>query len=242
MSQANKPGGPRIVRRSKPLERRKWSWSDFLPKELFNTFRTYFGLGRAAPPEPIDSVPALGRFLDTRSSLIAQTSLYGYLRTRAGMRYPELFDDDEFLVGINIAKWHIWLDCLGDLSVYSGSRIAQLAPRETERIATMVSVLVDEIIVAKGAPEEAGGEFLPHADQVRDRITRTDWLSVGPAEDAFSASPRSVVKWSPVMDELKQLDEEIVLNSVRFRWQEIRRYFAAQLRAEALMASLPPRP
>jgi hypothetical protein len=76
----------------------------------------------AAPPEPIATPEALARFLDTRASFIAQTSLYGYLRTRAGMRYPELFDDDPFVEGINIAKWHVWLDCLSDLAVYAGGR------------------------------------------------------------------------------------------------------------------------
>ena len=39
-------------------------------------------------------------------------------------------------------------------------------------------------------------------------------------------------------DVLKQLDEEIVLNSVRFRWQEVRRHFARDLDANAVIASL----
>jgi hypothetical protein len=93
-------------------------------------FRSYFGLGEHARMGPIDSPEALAHFIETRASYMAQTSLYGYLRTRMGMRYPELFDDDVFVVGINLAKWQIWLDCLGDLSVYAGSRIAQTHPGE----------------------------------------------------------------------------------------------------------------
>ena len=79
--------------------------------------------------EPIDSGAALSRFLEERASFLAETSLYGYLHTRAGMRYPELFDDDPFVASINVAKWHLWLDCLADLSVYAGSRLAQDGPR-----------------------------------------------------------------------------------------------------------------
>jgi len=244
MSAPEKPRGRRVVRRKPSADRRPWSWASLRPAELLNTLRAYFGLGRAAPPEPIRSPEALGRFLDTRSSFIAQTSLYGYLRTRAGMRYPELFDDDDFVVGINHAKWQIWLDCLGDISVYAGSRLAQIAPRDTAEVSAMVCRLVEELLTAAGTPSDAGPEFESHAQGLRDRLRRTDWLAIGEAESAFNASPASVVRWAPVLDELKQLDEEIVLNSVRFRWQEVRRQLARDLDAEAVLASLrqPPPP
>lgn len=240
MSAPEKPRGPRIVRRKPSADRRSWSWAALRPAELWDTLRAHLGLGRAAPPEPIRSPEALGRFLDTRASFIAQTSLYGYLRTRTGMRYPELFDDDEFVVGINHAKWQIWLDCLGDISVYAGSRLAQFAPRDAAEVTAMVCTLVDEILAGAGTPPDAGPEFQSHIEQLRDRLRRTDWLAIGEAEGAFTASPASVVRWAPVMDELKQLDEEIVVNSVRFRWQEVRRHFARDLDAQALLATLRP--
>jgi hypothetical protein len=44
-----------------------------------------------------------------------------------------------------------------------------------------------------------------------------------------------VLKWSPIADELKRLDEEIVINSVRFHWQEIRRAFARHADPEAIL-------
>jgi hypothetical protein len=238
MSDQNKSRSRRVVRRPQS-ERRPFTWSSLRPAEIWETFRSYFGLGRAAPPEPIDTPEALARFLDTRASFIAQTSLYGYLRTRAGMRYPELFDDDPFVEGINIAKWHIWLDCLSDMAVYSGSRLAQRAPRETARVAHMMTTLVDGILESRGTPAEAGGEYAAHAQRVRDRVARTDWLSVGGDEAAFTESPTAVVYWSPIIDELKQLDEGIVRNSVRFRWQEVRRDFAQYLDVQAVLGSLP---
>lgn len=245
MSGSDKPPSPRIVRRRPSRDGGRFSWLELRPYRLLETLRTYFGMGRSAPPEPIASPAALARFVDTRASFIAQTSLYGYLRTRAGMRYPELFDDDDFVVGINIAKWHIWLDCVSDLAVFSGSRLARQSPHDTPRIAHMMTVLLEDILVQAGQPEEAGSEFPTHADRVRERVRRTDWLTVGGDEAAFTDSPPSVVKWSPVMDELKQLDKEIVLNSVRFRWQEVRRAFLQDLQARSLLAALdayPPDP
>lgn len=225
---------PRIVRRE-PVARRRFDWRSLRPAELFATFRAYFGLGGAAKLGPIDTPEALAHFLETRASYIAQTSLYGYLRTRMGMRYPELFDDDVFVVGINVAKWQIWLDCLGDLGVHAGARIAQAHPREAERVGQLMAELVDGILARAGTPPDAGPDYGAHLEKLRDRVARTDWLAMGDRESAFSESPRSVLRWAPIADELKELDEEIVINSVRFHWQEVRRSFAAHLDAPAVL-------
>ncbi len=239
MTGPEKPRSRRVVQRERHGERERLSWSSLRPAEIWSTFKSYFGLGREGAIEPIDSPASLARFLEARASFMAQTSLYGYLRTRAGMRYPELFDDDPFVASINIAKWHVWLDCLSDITVYAGSRVAQQAPRETLRIAQLMPALVDGILDKTGVPAEAGDEFAAHGQRVRDRVARTDWLAVGSDEAAFTESPAGLVRWAPVMDELKELDEEIVRNSVRFRWQEVRRDFASHLDMAALLASLP---
>jgi len=242
MSGSEKFRSPRIVRRQRSGEGSGLSWSALRPAELWTTLRSYLGLGREAAPEPIDTPEALARFLDKRASFVAQTSLYGYLRTRTGMRYPELFDDDPFVASINIAKWHVWLDCLSDLAVYAGSRLAQEAPRELPRIARMLTTLVDDILAQTGTPAEAGDAFAAHAERVRDRVSRTHWLAVGKDEAAFTQSPAGLVRWAPVMDELKELDEEIVRNSVRFRWQEVRRDFSRHLDSEAMLRAMPEPP
>lgn len=225
---------PRIVPRQ-PSKRQRFSWRSIRPAELLDTFRSYFGLGRAARLGPIDTPEALAHFLETRASFIAQTSLYGYLRTRMGMRYPELFDDDVFVVGINVAKWQIWLDCLGDLGVHAGARIAQAHPREAERVGAMIAELMDGILARAGTPPDAGPDYGAHRERLRDRVARTDWLAMGDREAAFSESPRSVLRWAPIADELKELDEEIVINSVRFHWQEVRRAFAQHVDPPAVL-------
>lgn len=197
--------------------------------------RTYLGLGRK-DGEPLDSPGALAAFLQTRSSMVAQTSLYGYLRTRAGTRFPELFDDDPFVLSINIAKWHVWLACLSDLAVYAGGRLAQAQPPDAARAGALVRELVAGLLETTGVPPDAGEDYPRHAAQLMDRLARCDWLSVGDGEAAFSESPAALVRWAPIVDELKQLDEEIVRNSVRFRWQEVRRELRRDLDATAVLA------
>lgn len=206
--------------------------------QLWASVRAHLGLRREALEGPIDSAEALGRFLAERASFIAQTSLYGYLQTRAGMRYPQLFDDDAFVASINVAKWQLWLDCLADLAVYAGSRVAQHRPDETPRIGRAMIDVVAAVLDRTGVPGDAGADFAAHAHKVRERVARTDWLAVGPGEAAFTDSPAGIVRWAPVKDELKVLDEEIVRNSVRFRWQAVRRDFAEQVRLPALLQSL----
>ena len=62
----------------------------------------------------------------------------------------------------------------------------------------------------------------------------------GVSDDAaFTESPAGLVRWAPVMDELKELDEEIVRNSIRFRWQEVRREFARHLDSRKLLDAMP---
>lgn len=182
----------------------------------------YFGLGRSRRDPPVVDEESLREFLDTRASFVAQTSLYGYLRTRAGMRYPELFDDDPFVESINIAKWQIWLACLSDLSVFAGGLLLKHPQATTEMVGTLMQRLVNDILDQTGIPGDAGNEFAANAERVRVRLAGCNWQKITDDEGPFTQSPSALVHWAPVIKELKDQDEEIVRNSVRYRWQKVR--------------------
>ena len=231
------PSAPRIVRRA--------ARADVAPADLrvaasqpggwIRTMLEYFGLARPRRVEPVVDRAGLAAFLHARASFVAQTSLYGYLRTRAGMRYPELFDDDPFVASINIAKWHIWLACLSDLAVYAGGLLQRAGAATPGQVGVLMQALVARVLDDTGVPGDAGPGFAEHAQQVRARLALVDWAAVDDGEQAFSASPDALIRWAPVLDELKQLDEAIVRNSVRFRWQEVRRDLRACLDARAVL-------
>lgn len=204
------------------------------PRTLLDTLKSYFGL-RHRRVEPVHDRDALRHFLDTRASFVAQTSLYGYLRTRAGQRYPELFDNDDFVVGINIAKWQIWQACLGDLACFAGGVLVR-AGHAPQEVGVLMQRLVGEILDATGVPEDAGEAFSEGARAVRERVAACDWTAMGDDEGPFCESPDALVYWAPVIEEYKQLDADIVRNSVRFRWQEIRRDLRANLDPAGVMA------
>jgi hypothetical protein len=184
---------------------------------------------------PITDRDGLQRFLETRANFVAQASLYGYLRTRAGMRFPELFSDDVFVRSINIAKWQLWLACLADIAVYAGGLVASRTGARPETVGELMRSVVEGILAATGMPADAGEEFEAGAQRVRARIALCDWSSVPDDETAFSESPAALVRHAPIVDELKQLDEPIVRNSVRFRWQEVRRDLRRDLDAVAVL-------
>ena len=82
-----------------------------------------------------------------------------------------------------------------------------------------------------------GGRAGARAHKLRARIAQADRAAVPDDATPFSESPRTLVECAPIVEELKHLGEEIVRNSVRVRWQEVRMELRRDLDAEALMAS-----
>ena len=205
------------------------------PPSLTERLHQWYRRWRRA--EPIADANALRTFLGTRSSRIAQLTLYGYLRTRAGTRFPELFENDDFVVSMNIAKWHVWLACLSDLAVHAGASLRRSVGGSPEEVGSLIRRLVDDILRETGVPAEAGPEFSEHANRVRARLALYDWSGQADDESAFVESPAALVYWAPIVDDLKALDEEIVRNSIRYRWIEVRRELHRNLDAAGVMGT-----
>lgn len=198
-------------------------------------FARYFGLGGRPGQGAISRPDELAEYIASHASLVAQTSLYGYLKTRAGQRFPDLFSNDEFLVSINIAKWHVWIASVGDLAVFSGGLLSHRGGGNRDEVAVAMERIIDDILQQTGIPEDSGPEFAGDADRLRSRIADCDWSQVEDGASPFSESPEALVHWAPIIDELKQLDAGIVRNSVRFRWIEVRRNLRRRIDAPAVM-------
>lgn len=205
------------------------------PHEFWRALRDY--LGGAARRTEITGPDGLADFLDTRASHVAQTALYGYLRTRAGTSYPELFTNDDFMISVNRAKWRMWLACLSDLSVFAGGLIANRSGSKDARTVALMGSVCDAVLRQTGAPADAGDQFGGHAEALRDRIAGTKFTTVADDDSAFTESPAALVDCAPVIESLKELDSEIVRNSVRFRWQEVRRDLRRGLDAQAVLTN-----
>lgn len=56
---------------------------------------------------------------------------------------------------------------------------------------------------------------------------------------AFRKSAEALIELAPIVDDLKKYDDEIVTNSMHFKWHGVRAALRARLDAQACLASLP---
>ena len=142
----------------------------------------YVGIGNQKKSEVIRDSTSLASFLGTRASHVAQTSLYGYLRTRAGTRYPALFENPDILKSINIAKWQIWLACVSDLALFTGQCLYHSGQLKQDKIAELVATALDQVLEETGEPAEAepGHEGRQHHRNRIHRVAEHQGQHTGP--------------------------------------------------------------
>lgn len=184
---------------------------------------------------PISTVAELDYFVATRAAFVAQKSLYGYLKTRMGTRYPSMFDDDVFVQSINIAKAHVFAGCLSDLSIYAVAHAFDGARDGAARTAVASNCFSGAL--AENA-DQLPPEFSPHDSTLEftARLSGTDWTDRALKRENFTESPRMLFDWAPIAPELKKNDHEIVRNSINFAFHEVRQNYSKRLDADAVRA------
>jgi hypothetical protein len=199
---------------------------------LFLALRALYFWRREAP---ILKVTDLVTYVETRSTFVAQTTLYSYIKTRAGMKYATLYDNPEFTRSVNIAKWEIYLACLCDFATYATAVIARQSAAKPDELEAIAIHIVDSATETEKIPAERPQGFadIRHACAARARTTH--WHTIEPGEDQFERSLSALVEWAPIADELKILDEEIVRNSMRFKWKSVRDQFKTLVDAQSVL-------
>ena len=161
----------------------------------------------------IKSKSDLQKFIQQRSAHVTQTTLYGYLKTRIGVKYTAMVEDEVFSKSINIAKWNIYMVAIADCTFYVFSYLMSeknLKDNDCKEIylniieKEKVNGLSDEIHL------KAKKEFL-------NRNKNIDFHKYY-LDNPFKESCMALYNWAPIADELKILDKEIVLNSMRLKW------------------------
>ena len=180
----------------------------FPVKKITNRFRN------------INSKEDLKNFIQERSAHVTQTTLYGYIKTRIGSRYAMMFEDDVFLKSINLAKWNIYMAALADCTFY------------------VFSYLIDKKNLKQNDSSEVFIQILDHerSNGLEDklfedtklefnlRLKEIDWKNYH-QDHPFKNSGLSLLKWSPIAENLKVFDKEIVLNSIKLKWNLVENDF-----------------
>ena len=182
----------------------------------------------------IQTVDNLVEFIQTRAAYVAQTSLYGYLKTRMGTRYRQIFEDEEFLPSINSAKWRTYAACLSDLAVFAAATAGiedGLSDREITELARYCFKTAVRQTFDDAEADKMRSEIAARFDK---RISSVVWHDAAAGEKAFTSSPLELINSAPVAEEFKQLDKEIVTNSIRFRWRDVREQLRKRIGREAI--------
>ena len=161
----------------------------------------------------INSKKDLQKFIQQRSAHVTQTTLYGYLKTRIGVKFTAMVEDDVFSKSINIAKWNIYMTAIADCSLYVFSYlIAEKNLKDNDCKEIYLDIIENE--KENGLTDEiyqrAKQEFLNRYDKIN--------FNKYYIENPFKESCLALYNWAPIADELKTLDKEIVLNSMRLKW------------------------
>ena len=185
-------------------------------KEYFSPILKYF-----KKTKKIESYSDLKDFIQKKSAWVSQVTLYGYLKTRMGAKYVLMFEDEIFLGSINKAKWNIYMVALQDLTFYTISYLKnERNLHDTEKSKEIYFEILEEELnneLPKEIYEKAKKEF----SQRYEKINWIDYYILLP----FNTSALSLYEWSPIADELKVLDKQIVLNSIILKWDNVKTEF-----------------
>tara|TARA_B100000575_G_scaffold273437_1_gene256377 strand:+ start:33 stop:674 length:642 start_codon:yes stop_codon:yes gene_type:complete len=161
----------------------------------------------------IKSQKDLENFIQERSAHVTQTTLYGYLKTRIGVKYIAMMEDEVFLKSINIAKWNIYMVALADCAFYVFSYlINEKGLKENDCKKIFLNILEKE--KQNGLDEETYSNGKKNFLKRIERVNFNDYH----LDEPFKESGEALYYWSPIADELKTLDKKIVLNSISLKW------------------------
>jgi hypothetical protein len=183
-------------------------------------------------PQPVDSVARLAQFVGSRAAYVGQTALYGYLKTRMGTRFPQYFEDEEYAASIRAATELVFAACAGDLAIYAAALTGDDGRLDAAAAAALARRLFADAFSAGGA---SGPDDVVRA-AFAGRAAQVNWPDATHSMDIFAGSADAVIRYAPVSDEFKDLDDAIVRNSVRFRWLDVRQRLGRRLDPLAVCA------
>ena len=177
-------------------------------KKITNKFRS------------INSKKDLRNFIQERSAHVTQTTLYGYIKTRIGSRYAMMFEDEVFLKSINLAKWNIYMAALTDCTFYVFS---YLVDKKNLKQNDALEIFIE--IIEKEKKNGLENKLFENTKlEFNQRLKVIDWKKYH-QDSPFKNSGLSLLKWSPIAENLKVFDKEIVLNSIKLKWNIVENEF-----------------
>ena len=184
----------------------------------------YLGL---RPKQPITKQSELVGFMHRNASFVSQVTLLTYIKARAGTQYPKLFENPKYLRSIEIARSHLYASCVADLAFYVINEHC-LNDIQKKAIHNILSNLVDEVFSFAKRDET----IIKQSGEMKKQCKKNLKTLRSEAIDhkLFKMSSDTFFRWAPMAEEFKKEDEEIMRNSIHFRWIEVRREVRERIR------------
>ena len=160
----------------------------------------------------------LKNFISKKSAYVSQFTLYGYLRTRmGGINFYKSLNDLPFNTSVNIARWNIFLVAVQDLLLFTFSYIYN---KQDRSVITNINEFFKKILEEQqpfGLSVELKNKSI---QEFEERIKKVNWHMCYKIKP-FDKSCEALFTWAPIADQLKDLDKEIVINSMDVQWQNV---------------------
>lgn len=182
---------------------------------LYETIKDRFAvIGRRR--QLIRTAEDLRAFLEGEAAHVAQSAVYDYLRARAGRFAPQLFREAPFLQALEVTRWEAFAAVLLDVAVIA---LTELRPHVTDS-AALAERLTDLCRATLGrhpAPAHRTDGWNSYDVELAQRLAAA-CASPRQTPDAIAGhSGATIFKHLPLHPDVRRLDEEMVVNNVRFR-------------------------
>jgi hypothetical protein len=190
-------------------------------------------------PAPIDTADALKTFVEERASLIAQKCATDYCRGKTGLASYALFTEKPFLDAFDVCRWETFVAVLGDLLILvEGYLRPHVASEQRHRLSAALIDLHSAVFASLPAPAhrtqgwgDLGGPFI-------NRLRAASSGNPAQALDVADHSAKRLFDTLPIHISMRELDEEPVYGSVRFRMIAVSQEMQRRLAAAELVAEL----
>ena len=188
----------------------------------------YLGLKQK---QPITEIEDLAKFIHCSASFVSQVVLITYIKARSGTQYPKLFENTEYLRSIDIARSKIYASSVADLIFYIiEEHFKDVIPvhqknKNSKSLVEAIFKIAESEKIKLSKIFQAQEETF---NQLKNLFSNFD------NHKKFKMSSDAFCRWAPMAEEFKKEDEEIMRNSIHFRWIEIRREIRTRIQAEKI--------
>jgi len=190
-------------------------------------------------PTPIATADALKTFLGERAAFIAQKCAIDYCRGKTGLASYALFAEKPFLDALDICRWETFVTVLGDLLILvEGYLRPHVATGQHARLPEAIYGLYLAVLAPLPLPAHRTRGWDDAKESFNARLGAASLAEPRTALDVADHSAKRLFDTLPIHISMRELDEEPVYGSVRFRMIAVSQEMQRRLVAADLVRQL----